>query len=55
MFSAGVNGGRSLQKLAELTATVPAKLFGLSPRKGVIVAWTQIWRSGIRARGEDPQ
>lgn len=37
MFSAGVNGGRiSLQKFADLTATQPAKLFGLYPRKGVI-------------------
>jgi dihydropyrimidinase len=37
MFSAGVNGGRmSLQKFAELTATGPAKLFGLYPQKGVI-------------------
>ncbi|MET1027954.1 MAG: dihydropyrimidinase [Dongiaceae bacterium] len=37
LFSAGVNGGRlSLQKFVELTSTMPAKLFGLYPRKGVI-------------------
>jgi dihydropyrimidinase len=37
LFSGGVNAGRmSLQKFADLTATQPAKLFGLFPRKGVI-------------------
>jgi dihydropyrimidinase len=37
LFSAGVNGGRiTLEKFAELTATAPARLFGLYPEKGVI-------------------
>ena len=37
LFSAAVNGGRiSFQKFAELTAGAPARLFGLSPRKGAI-------------------
>ena len=37
LFSAAVNGGRiSLQKFADLTAGTPARLFGLSPRKGAI-------------------
>ncbi len=37
LFSAGVNGGRlSLQKFADLTSGAPARLFGLSPRKGTI-------------------
>lgn len=37
LFSAAVNGGLiSLQKFADLTAGAPARLFGLSPRKGRI-------------------
>lgn len=37
LFSAGVNGGRlTLEKFVELTSTMPARLFGLYPRKGVI-------------------
>jgi dihydropyrimidinase len=37
LFSAAVNGGRmSLSKFAELTATTPARLYGLYPKKGVI-------------------
>jgi len=38
LFSAAVNTGRmSLQKFAEVTATTPARLYGLHPRKGEIV------------------
>jgi dihydropyrimidinase len=37
LFSEGVNGGRiTLNKFVELTATNPAKLYGLYPRKGTI-------------------
>ena len=37
LFSEGVNGGRiSLTRFVELTATNPAKLYGLYPRKGTI-------------------
>jgi dihydropyrimidinase len=37
LFSAGVATGRlSLARFVELTATTPARLFGLFPRKGVI-------------------
>lgn len=37
LYSAGVNGQRlSLVQFAELTATQPARLYGLYPRKGVI-------------------
>ncbi|MDY0883553.1 dihydropyrimidinase [Dongia soli] len=37
LFSAGVNGGRlTLEKFVELTSAMPARLFGLYPRKGVI-------------------
>jgi dihydropyrimidinase len=37
LFSAGVLTGRlSLARFVELTATNPARLFGLYPRKGVI-------------------
>ena len=37
LFSAAVNTGRmSLQKFAEVTATTPARLYGLHPRKGEI-------------------
>lgn len=39
MYSAGVGTGRiSLERFVELTATAPARTFGLSPRKGAIVA-----------------
>ncbi|MDQ7982061.1 dihydropyrimidinase [Paraburkholderia sp. SARCC-3016] len=38
LFSAAVNGGRmSLAQFAQLTATTPARLYGLYPRKGAIV------------------
>ena len=37
LFSAGVNGGRiSLSRFVALTATNPAKIYGLHPRKGTI-------------------
>jgi dihydropyrimidinase len=37
LFSAAVNGGRmSLAKFADVTATTPARLYGLYPKKGVI-------------------
>ena len=37
LYSAGVAGGRlSLERLAAVTATNPARLFGLYPRKGAI-------------------
>lgn len=37
LFSAAVNTGRmSLQQFAEVTATAPARLYGLHPRKGEI-------------------
>jgi dihydropyrimidinase len=37
IFSGGVAGGRfSLNRFVELTSTMPAKLFGLYPRKGTI-------------------
>ncbi|MBZ7924929.1 dihydropyrimidinase [Ensifer adhaerens] len=37
LFSGGVNTGRmTLQQFAEVTATEPARLYGLYPRKGVI-------------------
>ena len=39
LFSEGVRKGRiSLERMVEVTATNPAKLFGLYPRKGVITA-----------------
>jgi len=39
MYSAGVGTGRiSLERFVELTATAPARTFGLAPRKGAIVA-----------------
>lgn len=39
LHQAGVNGGRiSLSRFVELTATNPARLFGLYPRKGVLAA-----------------
>ena len=37
LLTEGVHGrGLSLERLADLTATAPARLFGLSPRKGAI-------------------
>jgi len=37
IYSGGVNGGRfSANRFVQLTATAPAKLFGLYPRKGTI-------------------
>jgi dihydropyrimidinase len=37
LFSGGVNAGKiTLEQFADLTATQPAKLFGLYPRKGTI-------------------
>ncbi len=37
LFSEGVNGGRiSLQRFVALTATNPARIYGLHPRKGTI-------------------
>ncbi len=39
MYTAGVGTGRiSLERFVELTATAPARTFGLAPRKGAIVA-----------------
>jgi dihydropyrimidinase len=39
LHDAGVRGGHiSLNRFVELTATNPAKLFGLYPRKGTIAA-----------------
>ncbi|HET6948656.1 MAG TPA: dihydropyrimidinase [bacterium] len=59
LHQAGVNGGRiSLSRFVELTATNPARLFGLYPRKGVlavgsdadIVLWDPRARRTISAR-----
>jgi len=37
LHHAGVNGGRlSLERFVDVTATTPARLFGLSPRKGLL-------------------
>jgi dihydropyrimidinase len=37
LYDAGVNGGRiSLPRFVEVTATAPARLFGLYPRKGAL-------------------
>jgi len=37
LYHAGVNGGRiSLSRFVEVTATAPARLFGLLPRKGTL-------------------
>ena len=37
IFDAGVTGGRiSLNRFVEVTATAPAKMFGLFPKKGTI-------------------
>ena len=51
LFSAGVNGGRmSLTQFAEVTATTPARLYGLYPKKGVIAVGSDadfaIWDAG---------
>ncbi|MDQ7844136.1 MAG: dihydropyrimidinase [Armatimonadota bacterium] len=39
LYQAGVNGGRiPLSRFVEVTATNPAKIFGLYPRKGILAA-----------------
>ncbi|HXF81790.1 MAG TPA: dihydropyrimidinase [bacterium] len=59
LYHGGVNGGRlSLSRFVELTATAPAKIFGLYPRKGVlavgsdadIVLWNPRARRTLSAR-----
>lgn len=60
LFSEGVGRGRiSLDRFVELTATAPARLLGLSPRKGTIapgadadlVVWDPTLTKPIRATG----
>jgi dihydropyrimidinase len=53
LYSEGVLGGRiSLNRFVELTATNPAKAYGLHPRKGTIAVGTDadlvIWNEGER-------
>jgi dihydropyrimidinase len=53
LYSEGVLGGRiSLNKFVELTATNPAKAYGLHPRKGTIAVGADadlvIWQEGER-------
>lgn len=53
LYSAGVLGGRiTLQRFVELTATNPAKAYGLHPRKGTIAIGSDadlvIWQEGTR-------
>jgi dihydropyrimidinase len=59
LYHGGVNGGRlSLPRFVELTATAPARLFGLYPRKGIlavgsdadIVLWDPQARRTLSAR-----
>ena len=47
LFSEGVQTGRmTLAEFVERTATAPARLYGLYPRKGVIAVETVTSRSG---------
>lgn len=53
LYSEGVLGGRiTLQRFVELTATHPAKVYGLHPRKGTIAIGSDadlvIWQEGDR-------
>ncbi len=53
LYSEGVLGGRiTLQRFVELTATNPAKVYGLHPRKGTIAIGADadlvIWQEGER-------
>jgi dihydropyrimidinase len=50
LFSEGVNGGRlSLERFVELTATNPAKIFGMYPTKGTLAVGSHadivLWRA----------
>lgn len=58
LYSAGVLEGRiSLQRFVELTATNPAKTYGLHPRKGTIAIGSDadlvIWDEGLRTLRND--